>query len=535
MDDCHISYQDLRYFSNLMKDYLDEKPDVKSLYHRFPNIKNFENQIEEKSIEWSSKSLERQNLVNVLRNQYNGLEDVDKVLYNIDLLEKENTFTITTGHQLNLFTGPLYFFYKIIDTINLTNKLRSFYPKYNFVPIYWMASEDHDFEEIQYFNYAGKKIVYETDQTGAVGRFENRELDKVYKVLELSLGKSDYAQELLQTFEKAYLKNSSLSEATRVLVHNFFKNDGLLILDADDTTLKKAMVPFFKQEFTDQKSYNQVNNTLASWPDKYKVQVNPRENNLFYLKDNLRSRIISHENNTYSIDGTDLKFDKKEILEVLNKYPERFSPNVILRPLYQEVILPNLCYIGGGGEMAYWLQLKQMFDSYNVTFPMLLLRNSVLIATEKQLRKLTALKLSVQEMFLHPDELKEKVTNLHSEIEIDFSNQKSHLKKQFQDLYEIATKTDHSFYGAVAAQERKQIKGLENLEKRLLTAQKRKLKDVNERALKLQEQLFPNGNLQERVLNFSSFYEKYGSQWLEKLKSNLNPFDLRFTVIKLPD
>ncbi|MBT8260559.1 MAG: bacillithiol biosynthesis cysteine-adding enzyme BshC, partial [Bacteroidia bacterium] len=213
--------------------------------------------------------------------------------------------------------------------------------------------------------------------------------------------------------------------------------------------------------------------------------------------------------------------------------PERFSPNVIVRPLYQEVILPNLCYIGGGGELAYWLQLKSYFKTEDATFPILLLRNSVLLISSKQKQKLEKLDLTYLDIFKKQNLLINQYVKKISEINIDFSEQKEHLKNQFKALYKIAEKTDQSFLGAVSAQERKQIKGLENLEKRLLKAQKRKLKDTTERIINLQNQLFPNQSLQERQANISELYLKYGEQLIQQLVLNLQPLKSEFLILEL--
>ena len=264
----------------------------------------------------------------------------------------------------------------------------------------------------------------------------------------------------------------------------------------------------------------------------YKVQVNPREINLFYLAEGIRERIIKEED-FYIVHETDLRFTEAEILEELENHPERFSPNVIMRPLYQEVILPNLCYIGGGGEMAYWFELKDYFESQQIPFPILLLRNSALLVSAKQKKKVENLEVNVEDLFLKQSDLRTKRTQEISEIDIDFSPQKKHLEQQFKDLYQLAEKTDKSFVGAVAAQKQKQINGLQHLEKRLLKAQKRKLKDELERLTNLQDQLFPKQSLQERNRNFSEFYEIYGKELIQQLKQELKPLQQEFSIIYL--
>jgi len=332
-------------------------------------------------------------------------------------------------------------------------------------------------------------------------------------------------------FEKAYLNHSNLSDATRYLANELFKEDGLVILDGDSVELKRIFIPYIKEELLHQTSFQKVTETAKQLSD-YKIQVNPREINLFYIEDTLRERIII-ENGIYKVNNSTTTFTETEILEELENHPEKFSPNVIIRPLYQEVILPNLCYIGGGGELAYWLELKTNFDSNNVTFPILLLRNSVVIATTKQIEKADKLKLSYEDLFSKQQELFDKKTKEFSKFTIDFTEHKEVLKKQFETLLTIAIQTDKSFIGAVKAQEAKQIKGLENLEKRLLKAEKRIQSDRLQRILSLQNEIFPSQSLQERKANFSEFYLEYGTTFLTKITSELKPLDQEFKVITL--
>jgi len=526
--DC-ISYQKSGYFSKLIVDYLEEKIDLQNTYNRFPTIENFKDQIKEKETNYSYQN--RSILVTALKKQYQNIEVSDTTKTNIKLLNETKTFTVTTGHQLNLFTGPLYFLYKIVSTITLCKDLKQQYPENNFVPIYWMATEDHDFDEINFFNFKNKKIKWKTESNGPVGRLATNGLQEVLNVFEKELGVGDNANYLKDLFQKSYLNHSNLAEATRFLTNELFGAYGLVLLDGDDLSLKQLFIPFIKEELLHQTSFNKVNETNTLLKD-YSIQVNPREINLFYIEDNLRERLL-FENNHYKINNSSIVFSQSEILGLLEKSPEKFSPNVILRPLYEEVILPNLCYIGGGGEIAYWLQLKSNFEANDVTFPILLLRNSVLLAKEKQVHKADNLKLTWADLFSNQQELYTKKTQELSAFNLDFSEQKETLKKQFEKLNLIASQTDKSFIGAVKAQELKQIKGLENLEKRLLKAEKRMHSDQLERIIQLQNELFPNQSLQERSNNFSEYYSEFGQEFINKLVAELEPLNPYLTIITL--
>ena len=242
-NDC-ISYQDSGYFTPLRNDYLDQKNHLKSFYNRFPSIENFAAQIIEKQANYTDAN--RDVLVSVLKKQYKNVAVSELTSENIEALAMSNTFTITTGHQLNLFTGPLYFLYKIISTINLTKELKGAYPDKNFVPIYWMATEDHDFDEINYFNFKGKKFRWNRESSGPVGRFSTEGLEDVFGVFASELGIGKNAEELKTLFKNAYLKHDTLAEATRFLANDLFGSYGLVVLDADDKNLKRLFVPYVK-------------------------------------------------------------------------------------------------------------------------------------------------------------------------------------------------------------------------------------------------------------------------------------------------
>ncbi|MDX1828381.1 MAG: bacillithiol biosynthesis cysteine-adding enzyme BshC [Lutibacter sp.] len=525
-----ISYKNTGYFSKIVTDYLKQTAELNNFYGNFPDLEGFKKQLELKQL--SFKSENRKTLVKVLDSQYKKLNISELTQGNIKLLGEDNTFTITTGHQLNIFTGPLYFLYKIVSAINLAKQLKEAYPNYNFVPVYWMATEDHDFEEINYFNFKENKVKWDRESSGAVGRLKTTNFYKVYQEFSELLGTSKNEEYLKELFKKAYLNHTNLAAATRFLVNELFGKYGLVIIDGDNNVLKKQFIPIIEDELLHQTSFKEVTKTNEQLKKySYKIQVNPREINLFYLKYSIRERIVFEEN-SYKINQTDLVFTKDEILEELYNYPERFSPNVLMRGLYQETILPNLCYIGGGGELAYWFQLKNYFEKVNVTFPILLLRNSALFISSKQMQKLQKLGISISNLFKKQDVLVSQKIKEISKVEIDFSTQKEFLEQQFELLKEVAKQTDYSFLGAVNAQEKKQLKGLNNLEKRLLKAEKRKYADIVDRIKLIQNELFPNQSLEERTRNFSEIYILVGNDLIPKLIEHLKPLDLQFTVLE---
>lgn len=531
-----IPFRETGYFSTLICDYLDHHPGLQSFHSGEPNWNSFKNQIEEKGNCFSKDS--RETLVSALKEQYQNIAEKELIIQQIDLLSDEKTFTVTTGHQLNLLTGPLYFIYKIVSTINSCKALKAQFPAYNFVPVYWMASEDHDFEEISFFHFQGKKIKWNKDAQGAVGRMPIDDLESLIDHFELFLGNTNNASQLKDWIENSYRKASTLAEATRLIVHSLFSDQGLVIVDADHPGLKKQFIPHLKNEIVDQNCATSVSQSIEAlkkeYSPAYKPQVNPREVNLFYLDTNSRERLVKKGNSFQTVDSKNT-FTEKALIDLMDQHPEKFSPNVLMRPLYQEVILPNLAYIGGGGELAYWLQLKTYFSTEHIPFPLLMLRNSAVLISEKNAKKAERLQLTPHDLFLKRNELINKKIRAISNVNIDLEALRTTLANQFLFLEEIVSQTDASFEGAVKAQKKKQLNGINALEKRLLQAQKKKLIDHVERLSQLQEKVFPQESLQERHANFFEFYLHYGDALLPFLLENLDPFSKEFFWLTVDD
>lgn len=522
-----IKLEHTNYFSSLMLDYIHQKEELASFYNRFPTQDSYIQQAKEKLVNYKHRNL----LVNVLINQHKDLDLSKKQKKNLELLSKANTVTITTGHQLNLFTGPIFFFYKILQVIKQCKELNKSQSELNFVPVFWMATEDHDFEEINHFNYDNRIIHWDKKSGGPVGQLCTKGLKEVFSSF-LSLLPNGKKKEQLQfLIESSYFKETSLANATRILVNLLFKEYGLLMLDGDDKALKEIMIPIFKEELIENTSLKQVENQANKLADLgYSIQVNPREINLFYISDSSSRERIVLENNKYYILNRELSFTKDELLIELNQNPEKFSPNVILRPLYQEMVLPNVAYIGGGGEIAYWFELKTMFEKFDVDFPLLVLRNSLLIRTKRQLEKQKKLNLSDKDLFLSSRTIVKEDVIKHSDLVERLPKLEKELQAIFKELEELASNTDSSFLDMVNAQRTKQLKGFEKLEKRLVNAEIKKNSDLQDRIEKLLKELAQNKGLQERKCNFSDFDYVDLNRFIEMIYKSIKPFEFNFIL-----
>ena len=525
-----IDLKKTKVYSDFVFDFLNENKTLKDFYNLSFDIKNFKKQLDMKK---SFPLLKRNILVKELMSQYSDIED-KKVLNNINLLSKESTFTITTGHQLNILTGPIFFIYKIISIINLCLELKKKYPKNNFLPVFWLASEDHDFEEISEVYFRDKKINYLTKSKGSVGRMKLDDfsafLDEIFKFFHTN----NLAKRIKKIITSAYKDKSTLASATRSLIHQLFGDKGLIIIDPDSRNLKKMFASYMEDELINNTCEKFVNKTIKSikevYSEKYTPQVNPREINLFHLDVNSRERIIIKDTK-YIL--SDKKLSEKEMLKELYKNPENFSPNVLMRPLYQEVILPNLCYIGGPSEMSYWLQLKGFFDYHSIVFPIINPRASVLLITPKMRKKINKYLINENEFFLKKNEFINLNIKKHSDVDINLDYLKIALKNQFKLLDSIVAKTDSSFLGSVNAQKKKQFNGIDKLEKRLLKAQRRKMSLIENDLNNLYNEIYPDDIFQERKLNFIDIYLRYGDTFFKSLFNNIDLFEKKILVLDI--
>lgn len=517
------------YFSKLMLDYISGNLENKGWYNRIASLSSFKKQIEEKS----KHVINREVLVNCLQQQYAdyNLLESNLVTQNIQLLNEENTFTIVTGHQLCLFTGPLYFIYKIVNAINLCKQLQREYPKHHFIPVFWMASEDHDFPEVNHFNFMGHKMAWQRDMGGPVGRMSLDGIESIFEELQCRLPSGERATTIINRFEEAYLKHGNLAEATRYLVHSLFGEYGLVILDADNHDLKSLVAPYFKRELLEGITEREMTATNTHFKnDGYKVQVNPRDVNLFYMLNDYRERLTLDKDGFKTADGLH-HFTRSEILEELEKYPERFSPNVALRPLYQEVVLPNLAYIGGGGELAYWLQLKGVFEAFNVPFPILRLRNSVALISKRIQRKIDKLKIDFEDVFLSQHELSKKVIQRECELEKELKPIRQQFNTLLDQMNKLVIDFDPTMERSIEAQRAHIKKGILQLEKKMIRSAKRKDTDYMRMIEEVKTSLFPGGGLQERHDNIAEMWLEYGDELISTLTEKLKPLDNQFGLI----
>jgi len=520
-----LSYKETGYFSPLITDYLEGASALEPFYKHPVSPEGIQAAIEHRK----QSPLNRNVLVEHLNEQYTGVRVAAAVSANISALGNDNVFTVTTAHQPALFTGTLYFVYKIFHAIKLAEELNKQIPSSRFVPVYWMGSEDADLDELGKFYLGNEKIVWDTKQTGAVGKMKTKGIDLLIHRINGELSVLPYGKELIALLSESYLSAPDIQTATFRLLNTLFGEYGLVVLIPDTAILKKEMTAVFEEDLFQQTPSKLVSATIEKLSSGYKVQANPREINLFYLKDDKRERIVRNGDLFSMQPGVD--FTESQIREELTKHPERFSPNVILRGLYQETILPNIAFIGGGGETAYWLELRDLFDHYKVSFPVLVLRNSFLLVEKKWQDKIAHMGFTVNDFFRSEQQLLTDLVGRHKNGELKLAHEMDEAIRLYSQLRSKAAGIDKSLQQHVDALQARALKPLQELEKKLLRAEKRKYESEQRQIHTIKAALFPKDGLQERIDNFMPWYAKWGKDFLATIYTHSLTLEQEFAVL----
>lgn len=523
-----ISYQSTAHFSRIVTDYIAGDEKLSGFYRHPVSIDGIKAAIAGRKNDPTNRQL----LIEQLQQQYEGVALNEKQQHNLQLLSGSNTFTIATAHQPNIFTGHLYFIYKILHAIKLADHLNEAIPGNHFVPVYYMGSEDADLDELGHVNINGQKHVWQTNQTGAVGRMKvDKALVQLIDTIAGEITVHPYGSEIIQLMRDSYKEGLTIEQATFTLVNTLFADYGLIILLPDNAPLKRAFIPVVEKELNEQFSSKAVAETVAGFPHEYKVQAAGREINLFYLTDGSRER-IEQEGDHWKVVNTDLHFNKAELLEELQQHPERFSANVILRPVFQEMILPNVAFIGGGGEIAYWLELQKVFEAAGVPFPVLVVRNSFLVAGARSVELASKLGLGLPDLFRSEQELLNELVKRDSTLQLHLEKERQQVAELYLKLKDISGKIDTNLSKHTEALHTQADKKLRALEKKMLRAERRKFADQQRQLHAVKSSLFPDGGLQERVDNLLPYYAKQGKAFLDEIYVNSGALEQLFCIIE---
>lgn len=521
-----LSFDQVPQFSKRDKAFQLANPALRPFYEYDVSIDQFKQVVAKRQ----DFDIDRPTLVTHLLQQYNDLPNNAEAIERIEMLRDKNTYTVITAHQPSLLTGPLYFIYKICSILSLSKQLNDRNEGYKVVPVFIMGGEDHDFEEIATMHLFGRDFTWKTDQKGSTARMNLDGLEKVLSEVFEKLGASEHATKLEQKIRDAFANSKNYGSFMFRFVHSIFQDHGLIIANMDSPDLKQRLLPYVLQDLDGLESKESVEQDQKAIIEAgFKDQAHAREVNIFWMSDD-RHRVIDLGEENYRI-GEDVL--NKEALEAkLRTHPERISPNVILRPVYQEIVFPNLAYVGGGGELAYWLERKTLFQKWNIPFPMLIRRDSVKIVDRKTAQWLSSNQLSINDLFQREEQLVGAYSHARSTVQIDLSSEREELLATFAKIEAMAGQIDQTLVKTVSSESAKLGKSFAYLENKMLKAVKQKNEVGINRLVKIKRKLFPgNDGLQERYDNFIAYYLKYGDGWINDLLKHLDPMNKNFKIL----
>lgn len=527
-----LTYREAGGFPPLVLDYIDGAESIKPFYAHFPGIAGIKASIGQRK----QFPTHRQTLVDVLTHQYKEVSTSKLVQKNIEALAGENTFCITTAHQNNLFTGPLYVIYKIMHVVRLSIHLAEALPAHKFVPVFFMGSEDADLEELNHIHLGGEKITWNTGQRGAVGRMKvDAPLRGLLDRLQGQLGIHPFGDEWVNLLRESFQPGRTIQEATFFLLDSLFNRFGLLVLIADDPRLKRIAIPVFENDLFEHSASRLVTETARQLEKLgYPPQAHARGINMFYLAEGLRER-IERAGEEWRVLNTDIVFSAASLRAELQEHPERFSPNVVFRGLYQEMILPGICFVGGAGELSYWLQLKSLFEHFDVPFPVLTLRNSHTIVEKTTQAKMKKLGLSPGDFFAPENEILRRYMEKQAALQPGLNGTERELQELYESIRERAATVDPTLDAHVKALQKKAQAGITALEKKMERAGRRKFEEQRRQIAAIRTSLFPGNTLGERVENLGYYYARWGTEFLDRLLEFAGAFEQEFSVLAEKD
>lgn len=530
--------------TRLFIDYVYNFKNVQKFYnYDFNDFGNLNSLIE--SVLKSYKN--RKEIVEILERQnfyYGNFNAKEK----FELLSKDNTLVVVTGQQVGLMSGPLYTIYKIITAIKLSNFLSEKFPNFNFVPVFYLESEDHDFFEanhVKIFNQSNELVKIEfnpednpRENYGPVGEVKfNERFEVVLKRLEEELQDSEFKSDVMNFVRLTYKEGSNFAESFAKFVGGLFKNHGLILLNPNDAELKKFLVPIFEREIDEHpKLSNLIVDVSAELEEKYHAQVKPRAINLFLFYRGGRYPIEpAEEKGMFRLKGARFKFSKGELKHILETNPQAVSPNVILRPICQDALLPTIFYVAGPSEIAYFAQLKPAYIYFGLPMPVIFPRISATLVEPKVRKILEKYNVKLEEIFSDFSSVMKKISVMNSDVDIEgfFKAVKSRIEFLLGEVKDFVLGVEPSLGGAIDNSASKILYHINSIYEKTVSANQRKNETILRQIEKIKINLFPENEVQERVLNIVYFLNKYGFGLIDRLFSELEVFDFNHQVVYL--
>lgn len=538
-----INFSDIPGHQNLFLDYLYEFENVADFFAN--DFRNRENYLKIfRSISESRQDFASR-IPDIISNQYANLNPSGKTAQNIKKLADKKTLAIVTGQQLGILGGPLYTFYKIITAIKLSQFLSERYDDYNFVPVFWLEGDDHDFNEVRTIKIIDdnnslvtvgyKEEIEEDDLKQSIGLIKlDNSINDFFTALEKELKETEFKSSLLQQLRNCFQEGRTFKDAFRDLIFNYFDNYGLVIFDPQTDEVKQLLKPIFKKEINDFRIHTeQLVHVSATLEELYHAQVKVKPVNLFLRVDEGRHSIEPVENE-FRLRRKRKSYTQEQLLEVLENEPDKFSPNVLLRPICQDYLLPTAFYIAGPSEIAYFAQLKPLYELYNIVEPIIYPRSSLTILENSIAGSLDKFSIGINDVFVDVENVKKRIINSVEQSSVDemFSDISNQLENSFDQLKEKLFDLDKTIADSSNRYRDKILGTIAELKSKAEKAQQKKYEVTLRQIDRAAVHLFPNSNLQEREINFVYFVNKYGDEFLKRVFDELQINKFEHQVIR---
>ncbi|MEO8208980.1 MAG: bacillithiol biosynthesis cysteine-adding enzyme BshC [bacterium] len=544
-----IPFSSLPSYSELFINYTNNFDSLRKFYeYDFRSDEDFLKCIElKKQTYLTGKNFFRSDICEILKLQNANFNSSENTFDNIRILNDHDTFAVVSGQQLGLLSGPYYTILKAINTVQLADNLNKKFPDYKFVPVFWLESDDHDFLEINNINIISKENELKNIQyyeggiesekylkpTGniIIDKYINQFIDS----LEESFNNSDFSASLFSSIRNSYKDGVNIKTAFSRFINSIIKDKGLIFIDPSDKEFKKLLKPLFELELnTSPQVCEKVINTSVELEEKFDVQVKPKAINLFYIHEGSRYLLEPRENNIYALKNSRQKFSKEELYNILESNPERFSWNVVTRPVCQDYLLPTIAYIGGPSEISYFAQFKEVYKFFNVPMPVIYPRTSVTIIENRVKGFLEKNNLKFNELF-NEKELNKKLLRTVSEVSAEqiFSDLKEELTGVFYTYEKELSRIDVSQTDSFVKRNKQFLESLEIGKEKFINAQSKQNDIISNQLKKVLLNVYPNDTLQERVLNISYFLNKYGFELIDLLMTEIKIDDYEHQLIEV--
>jgi len=526
-----LPFSQIPHTTRLFLDLLAYTPQVQAFYPRSPHFPEW---LTQEAGRISYDASRRESVTQILERQNRSWSASDKTLANLDRLRK-GAAAVLTGQQVGLFGGPTFALYKALSAVKLAQEASA--AGVDTVPIFWLATYDHDLAEVNHISIPSGEGSLETlasaskDVPGApvssvrFGDEINSVVDRATKLL----GDNEASQAL----RECYRPGESLGSAFARLFTRIFADWGVILIDPSDPALARVAQPIYRAaiENSGKLSAALLNRGKALDSAGYHQQVKVTESSVLLFTTRAGARMsISRRavvgSTEFVIDGIEAaeKVSESDLLDEIDAHPERFSPNVLLRPIVEDYLLPTLAYTGGAAEAAYYAQAGVVYETLGGRVTPILPRFSATIAELKVQRLLEKHDLDIKDVFDGPEALRQQIASkqLPRDLQAAFENAKKSFEENFAAVKSKLEKLDKTLVDAAETCHSKMQHQLEKLYAQAARAEAQKGELVNRHAEILSQSLYPNKGLQERTTGGIYFLARYGQDLLHQLYETIH-------------